>query len=73
MDDSELSRKIVKTTLVQNGYDVLCASNSFEAIEYVKTVDAIDLVLMDIELENGNDGIDAAKEILKIKKVPITF
>lgn len=73
VDDSELSRKIVKTTLVQNGYDVLCASNSFEAIEYVKTVDAIDLVLMDIELENGNDGIDAAKEILKIKNVPITF
>ncbi len=73
VDDSDLSRKIVKTTLVQNGYDVLCASNSFEAIEYAKTVDAIDLVLMDIELENGNDGIDAAKEILKIKNVPITF
>lgn len=73
VDDSDLSRKIVKTTLVQNGYDVLCASNSFEAIEYAKTVDAIDLVLMDIELENGNDGIDVAKEILKIKNVPITF
>lgn len=73
VDDSDLSRKIVKSTLVQNGYEVLCASNSFEAIEYARTVDAIDLVLMDIELENGNDGIDAAKEILKIKNVPITF
>ena len=73
VDDSDLSRKIVKTALEQNEYQVICAKNGPEAVECVKSVNDIDLILMDIELESGKDGIDTAKEILRIKNLPITF
>lgn len=73
VDDSDLSRKIVKNSLEQNEYRVICAKNGPEALECVKNVSDIDLILMDIELESGKDGIDTAKEILRIKNIPITF
>jgi two-component system cell cycle sensor histidine kinase/response regulator CckA len=57
------------------GYDVVCASTAVEGIAAVKKeVPPVDLVLMDIDLGRGGmDGVDAAREILKTRDVPVIF
>ncbi len=44
-----------------------------EAIEFIRKTDNIHLVLMEIDLGAGLNGIDAAREILSIKTLPIVF
>lgn len=60
--------------LEREGFKVIHVPSGEEAIETVKTGDCtIDLILMDIELRGGIDGIAAAKEILKYRDIPIIF
>jgi CheY-like chemotaxis protein len=52
--------------LEQEGYKVLLANDGVEAIiTYVKNMDTINLVLMDIVMPN-KDGVTAYKEIIEI-------
>lgn len=55
------------------GYQVLTAVSGEEAIESVRTTLSINLILMDISLGDGIDGIDAAGQILKEIDVPVIF
>jgi two-component system, sensor histidine kinase PdtaS len=60
--------------LIKNyGFDVELASSGLEAIECIKCIPEIDLVLMDIDLGVGIDGTETAMEILKIRNLPIIF
>lgn len=59
--------------LKRYGYNVVSASSGEKAIELFKKNDAIDLILMDINLGKGIDGTEAAEIILKEKEVPIVF
>lgn len=60
--------------LEREGFKVIHVPSGEEAIETIQTGDfGIDLILMDIELRGGIDGIAAAKEILKQKDIPIIF
>ncbi len=59
--------------LSRNGYRVITAHRAEQAIDLVGG-GGIDLVLMDIDLGNGNmDGTDAAEIILRHREIPIVF
>jgi len=62
-----------KTILEKNSYHVIVAYNGEQAIESVEAGDAIDLVLMDINLGKGIDGTQTAQNILAIQDIPIVF
>lgn len=53
------------------GYSVVHALTGESALEAVSS--EIDIILMDINLGNGIDGTEAAKEILKKYDIPILF
>ena len=56
------------------GYEVVRALTAEKAISALKEeAPPVDLVLMDIDLGEGMDGADAAREILKIRDVPVIF
>lgn len=60
--------------LEKEGYKVIHVEDGNQAIDMVNEKrDQIDLILMDIDLGNGIDGTQAAKEILKSHDIPIVF
>jgi CheY-like chemotaxis protein len=73
-EDNKINLKLVKDILELKGHKVLEACNGKEAIEKItKDCDAIDLVLMDIQMPELN-GIDAIKELknnTKTASIPI--
>lgn len=58
--------------LKEHGYHVEPAFSGESALQAFKRSD-FDLVLMDIDLGGGIDGIETAKEILEDRQVPIVF
>ncbi len=62
-------------TLSRERYSVIHVLSGEEAVEIMSSDEGhrIDLILMDINLGAGIDGIDAAREILKYHNVPIVF
>ncbi len=60
--------------LKAEGYDVVRAMTAEKAIAAVKNeIPPVDLILMDIDLGRGMDGADAAREILRIRDIPVIF
>lgn len=56
------------------GYKVVWVTNGHDAFNEVKNYhDRIDLILMDIDLGEGIDGTETAKEILKNFDIPVLF
>jgi PAS domain S-box-containing protein len=72
VEDDPFIAIVEKRQLELCGYLVVHTGNGEDAIDYIRTNDT-DIVLMDIDLGSGKNGIETAKEILKIKDVPITF
>ncbi|MCX6168068.1 MAG: PAS domain S-box protein [Ignavibacteriales bacterium] len=74
VEDEELLAMTETRWLKKAGYDVINVFNGEQAIAIVyKYKDPIDLILMDINLGSGIDGIQAAKEILHKHDIPIIF
>ena len=65
-EDEETNFIYTKEILSKTGIEILWAKNGKEAIEYAKTVNDIDFILMDIKMPEIN-GIEAVKYILKIR------
>jgi len=59
--------------LEQYGYSVVVASSGEEAIELLRDNTFIDLILMDINLGDGMNGIVTAQKILIDRDIPIIF
>ncbi|MDF3818620.1 PAS domain S-box protein [Leptospira sp. 96542] len=55
------------------GYSVSHVANADDALYYVSSHSNIDLVLMDIQISGGMDGISLAEKILSIRELPIIF
>ena len=55
------------------GYSIVKAANGERAVSKVMENTEIDLVLLDIDLGRGIDGIETARRILAYRKVPIIF
>lgn len=64
-----------KMQLEKYGFNVITVTTAEKAIDLVKNSEEvkIDLILMDIDLKEGMDGIEAAKIILNHKEIPIIF
>jgi DNA-binding response OmpR family regulator len=62
-DDSETVLLMLRRRLEMSGYDVLTATDGYEAISQVeKAGDKLDLILLDAMMP-GKSGIDALKEM----------
>jgi CheY-like chemotaxis protein len=66
VDDSNEVRQLVKATLGVGEYRVFEASSGIKAVEMARK-DKPDLIIMDIVMPGGMDGIEA---IRKIKEIP---
>ena len=73
VDDERLICEKVKTTLERAGYQVQLADNGQDAVSQVREHADIDLVLMDIQLDDGMNGAEAAKSILAARDLPVLF
>lgn len=65
VDDTPIQLEVAGTLLSSHGYEVHTASSGEEAIEFIKSRKA-DLILLDMMMENGLDGLDTYREIIKI-------
>jgi PAS domain S-box-containing protein len=65
IDDVEEQREIAARMLTKLGYSVKTASSGEEAVEYLKNHSA-DLLILDMIMDPGIDGLDTYKRILKI-------
>ena len=69
VDDEEKIRSMIKKYAVYEGYEIVEASNGFEAIEMCQNR-SFDLIIMDIMMPEL-DGFSACKEIRKMSQTPI--
>ena len=74
VEDEALIGMAETKTLIREGYAVIHVLSGEEALDIVNSRgQAIDLVLMDINLGDGIDGTETAQEILKRHDIPIVF
>ncbi|MBM9592527.1 PAS domain S-box protein [Leptospira sp. 201903075] len=59
--------------LKNKGYSVQYVSNSNDAYDHITSGERVDLILMDINLSDGMDGIQLAEKILSYREIPILF
>jgi PAS domain S-box-containing protein len=67
VDDNKDVLIYLKRILLDTGMDLITARSGFEALEIIKNTPDIDVVLLDMQMPEMN-GIDAAREIRKIRK-----
>ena len=65
VDDVQEQRQIASAILTQLGYSTLSVASGEEAVEYLKTHKA-DLVVLDMMMDPGMDGLDTYKKILEL-------
>ncbi len=73
VEDEVILAMTEKMQLEKYGYAVRTVNTGEKAVDAVKTMPEIELVLMDINLGDGIDGTDAAAIILKDHDIPIIF
>jgi PAS domain S-box-containing protein len=73
VEDESLIALDERLQLEKYGYAVLSADSGEKAIETFRSTDAIDLILMDIDLGKGIDGVETARRILKDRNIPVVF
>ncbi len=66
VDDVELQREITSVMLSNLGYKVDSAASGEEAVEYMKTHGA-DIIILDMIMVPGIDGLETYKRILEFK------
>jgi two-component system KDP operon response regulator KdpE len=69
VDDDSQIRRVMRTTLVAEGYEVSDARNGHEALDRIRSA-KYDLVLLDINMP-GTPGIEACRSIRLISEVSI--
>lgn len=65
VDDVKEQRKIASAMLEELGYSVVSVSSGEEAVEYLKE-HKVDLLLLDMIMDPGMDGLDTYKKIIEI-------
>ena len=67
VDDDKNIRLSLKLVLERNGYEVALAENPKEAIQVIRTVPAVNLVLMDMNYSLSTDGEEGLTLLRQIK------
>ena len=68
IDDMLEQREILNILLTELGYSVICVPGGEEAVTYMEQHgEEVALLVLDMIMGNGMDGLDTFKEILKIK------
>ena len=65
IDDVEEQRQIASGMLKELGYSVVSVSSGEEAVEYLR-INKIDLLVLDMIMDPGMDGLDTYKKILEL-------
>jgi CheY-like chemotaxis protein len=65
VDDVKDQREIASEMLKKLGYSVVSASSGQEAVDYIKN-NSVNLIVLDMIMEPGIDGLDTYKKILEI-------
>lgn len=73
VEDDLIFAKTQEFLLNKHELNVIHKNSGEEAIDYLSQCKDIDLILMDIFLDTGLDGIETAKIILKNYDIPIIF
>jgi len=73
VEDDRITAIVTKKELEKYNYEVVIADSGDEAVQLLKNNNNISLVLMDIDLGDGMDGIQTASLILNEKEIPIVF
>lgn len=73
VDDSAAIRQSISFILAQEGYETIEASDGAEAFKTLGSIDAIDLIITDINMPNmdGIELIRKTRELPKFKFTPI--
>jgi len=67
VEDNDELLDLMSTMLTQSGYQVRCARNGSEAIQMLRS-EEFDLLLSDIVMPNGVNGIEVAREARRLNK-----
>ncbi|MFP4508582.1 MAG: PAS domain S-box protein, partial [Spirochaetaceae bacterium] len=73
VEDEPIIALTERRILEARGYAVTTAQNGAEAIELARTHEDLDLVLMDIDLGSGPDGVETAEALLSFRQLPVVF
>ncbi|MCF8066955.1 MAG: PAS domain-containing protein [Desulfobacterales bacterium] len=65
VDDMKVQRDMVSEILETLGYSVASVSSGEEAVDYLKT-NSVDLLVLDMIMDPGIDGLDTYKQVLKL-------
>jgi len=74
VEDDSIQQIILEQLISRMGHTVIgSSSKGATAIESAIRIGAVDLILMDINLADDIDGIEAAKEISKHREVKLVY
>lgn len=70
MEESDSIRKLIEKILTQKGFDVVCAKDGAEAIEFYQSAQALqepfDAVILDLTVTGGMGAKETIKQLVKI-------
>ncbi len=66
VDDSDLQREIAEKTLLKLNYEIAAVESGEEAVQYLVN-NEVDLIILDMIMPNGIDGLETYREILEFK------
>ncbi|WP_338868450.1 response regulator [Spirosoma sp. SC4-14] len=73
VEDQAITAMDLQETLQEAGHTVVATARTYqEAIDAFRKY-PVDLALIDIQLNGSRDGIDTAKELLAIRRIPIIY
>jgi PAS domain S-box-containing protein len=73
VDDEPLANQTIAGILQKNGYRTVSATTAQKSIEIMRNPERPELVLMDIDLGAGMDGVGAARTIINECAAPVIF
>ncbi len=73
VEDEPVAAAVTSRIITKAGYNVLTASSGEKAVEMARSCAELNLILMDIDLGDGIDGPEAARQILMSCHIPIVF
>lgn len=73
VEDENVTAKHYISVLEREGFAVVRAASGMEALRIAESGAVIDLILTDIVLGDGMDGVETAGAILKTRNIPVVF